>query len=163
VGEGRVGSEAVQQENAGHGLPQRADGDARARERGLVQLDADHGLTLSTPFTWGCCDSCARCFTRVPIIRRTSMSRPADILLTAACHHGERIALIADDARYTFDDLERMSARVAAALAARGAGPGTVVSLFAPNRWEWLVAYHGALRAGCVVNPINGMLTAEEM
>jgi long-chain acyl-CoA synthetase len=37
------------------------------------------------------------------------------------------------------------------------------VSLCSPNRWEWVVAYHGALRAGAVVNPINVMLTPEEV
>ncbi|GAA1960080.1 class I adenylate-forming enzyme family protein [Catenulispora subtropica] len=91
------------------------------------------------------------------------MSRPADILPSTARRFGDRVALVTDDARFTYRELENLSARVAGALAERGAQPGTVVSIFSPNRWEWLVAYHGALRAGCVVNPINGMLTAEEV
>jgi len=44
-----------------------------------------------------------------------------------------------------------------------GVRPGDRVSLYSPNRWEWVVAYHAALRAGAVVNPINVMLTAEEV
>ena len=41
--------------------------------------------------------------------------------------------------------------------------PGDRVSLYSPNRWKWVVAYHAALRAGAVVNPINVMLSAEEV
>jgi long-chain acyl-CoA synthetase len=37
------------------------------------------------------------------------------------------------------------------------------VSLYAQNRWEWVVGYHGALRSGAVVNPVNVMLTLEEL
>lgn len=37
------------------------------------------------------------------------------------------------------------------------------MSIFGQNRWQWIVAYHGALKAGAVVNPINVMLTAEEL
>ncbi len=44
-----------------------------------------------------------------------------------------------------------------------GVQPGDRVSLYSPNRWEWVVAYHAALRAGAVVNPVNVMLTAEEV
>ena len=44
-----------------------------------------------------------------------------------------------------------------------GVRPGDRVSLYSPNRWEWVVAYHAALRAGAVVNPVNVMLTAEEV
>jgi long-chain acyl-CoA synthetase len=38
-----------------------------------------------------------------------------------------------------------LSDRVAAALATRGIAPGDRVSLYAQNRWEWNVAYHGIL------------------
>jgi long-chain acyl-CoA synthetase len=44
-----------------------------------------------------------------------------------------------------------------------GVRPGDRVSLYSPNRWEWVVAYHAVLRAGAVVNPVNVMLTAEEV
>ena len=37
------------------------------------------------------------------------------------------------------------------------------VSLYAQNRWEWIVAYHGILRIGALVNPINVMLTPKEV
>ncbi|GAY07277.1 long-chain-fatty-acid--CoA ligase [Pseudonocardia sp. N23] len=62
-----------------------------------------------------------------------------------------------------FDELDALSDRVAAGLAERGVRPGRAVSLYAQNRWEWVVAYHGVLKAGAVVNPVNVMLTPEEL
>ncbi|MEU6587568.1 AMP-binding protein [Nocardia sp. NPDC046763] len=91
------------------------------------------------------------------------MSMPAEIVPMAARRFGDKVALISGGRSFTFTELAELSGRVAAALASQGAEPGEVVSIFSPNRWEWLVAYHGALRAGCVVNPINGMLTPEEV
>lgn len=55
----------------------------------------------------------------------------------------------------TFVELAESSARVAAGLHRLGVRPGDVVTVFLDNRWEWLPAYHGALRAGAVVNPVN--------
>ena len=52
---------------------------------------------------------------------------------------------------------------MAGGLQGLGVRPGDRVSLYSPNRWEWVVAYHAALRAGAVVNPINVMLTPEEV
>ena len=51
----------------------------------------------------------------------------------------------------------------AGGLHALGVRPGDRVSLYAPNRWEWVVAYHATLRLGAVVNPVNVMLTPEEV
>jgi long-chain acyl-CoA synthetase len=48
-------------------------------------------------------------------------------------------------------------------LRARGLEPGQVVSLYAQNRWEWVVSYHAALKAGAIVNPVNVMLTTDEL
>lgn len=63
----------------------------------------------------------------------------------------------------TYSELEDRARRVAGALREHGIAPGDRVSIYAQNRWEWIVAYHGILRAGGVVNPINVMLTPEEV
>ena len=88
---------------------------------------------------------------------------PGDLLPHAAARYGNRPALITATRTLTFTDLDQLSARVAAGLVARGVRPGQPVSLYAPNSWEWVVTYHGALRAGAVVNPVNVMLTLEEL
>jgi long-chain acyl-CoA synthetase len=76
--------------------------------------------------------------------------------------HGDKIALITDERAMTFVELDRESDRVARSLAARGIAPGDRVAILSQNRWEWIVAYHGALKLGAVVNPLNVMVTAEE-
>ena len=85
------------------------------------------------------------------------------ILPRAAARYGNKPALITDTRTLSYVELDALSDHVAAALAARRIAPGDRVSLYAQNRWEWIVAYHGILKAGAVVNPINVMLTAQEV
>src|SRR5580692_8671980 len=85
------------------------------------------------------------------------------ILARTAERFGSKPALIAGGRTFTYQALDDMCDRVAAGLHELGVRPGDRVSLYSPNRWEWVVAYHAALRAGAVVNPINVMLTPEEV
>ena len=85
------------------------------------------------------------------------------IVTRAAQRFGSKTALIADGRTLTYQALDDLCERVAGGLHEIGVRPGNRVSLYSPNRWEWVVAYHAALRAGAVVNPINVMLTAEEV
>lgn len=84
------------------------------------------------------------------------------LLPRVAARHGDEVALVTDARTLTFDDLDRESSRVARSLADRGIAPGDRVAILSQNRWEWIVAYHGVLKLGAVVNPLNVMLTAEE-
>ena len=85
------------------------------------------------------------------------------IVTRAARRFGSKTALIAVGRTLTYQALDDLCDRVAGGLYDIGVRPGDRVSLYSPNRWEWVVAYHAALRAGAVVNPINVMLTAEEV
>jgi len=85
------------------------------------------------------------------------------IVTRAARQFGARTALITGDRTLTYRELDELCDRVAGGLHDMGVRPGDRVSLYSPNRWEWVVTYHAALRAGAVVNPINVMLTAEEV
>jgi long-chain acyl-CoA synthetase len=87
----------------------------------------------------------------------------ATILPRAAARHRAKTALVTDARALSYGDLDALSDRVAAALAGRGILPGDRVSLYSQNRWEWVVAYHGILKAGAVANPINVMLTPKEV
>ena len=91
------------------------------------------------------------------------MNGPGEILPRAAARDGDGVALVTATRTLTFGELDQASDRVAGALAGRGIRPGEPVSLYAQNRWEWVVAYHAVLKAGAVVNPINVMLTPEEV
>src|SRR5262245_19114916 len=85
------------------------------------------------------------------------------ILMDAASRHGDKVALVTPTRTLSFADLDALSAAFAGALRRGGIADGDRVSIYAQNRWEWVVAYHGILRAGAVVNPINVMLTPEEV
>ncbi|MFI6907026.1 class I adenylate-forming enzyme family protein [Nonomuraea sp. NPDC050394] len=91
------------------------------------------------------------------------MNGPGEILPHSAALFPHKSALVTAMRELTYAELDHMSASVAAALAERGIRPGDRVSLYAHNRWEWVVAYHAVLKAGAVVNPINVMLTADEV
>ena len=91
------------------------------------------------------------------------MKSPAEILPAAAARFGDKIALVTAARTLTYTELDALSDRVTAGLVSRGVRPNEPVSLYSQNRWEWVVAYHGALKAGAVVNPVNVMLTREEL
>jgi len=74
-----------------------------------------------------------------------------------------KIAIVSQGRSLSYGDLRRAVAAVADGLASCGVSPGERVTLYAPNCWEWVAAYYGILWAGCVVNPVNALLTAEEV
>ncbi|HET9661670.1 MAG TPA: long-chain fatty acid--CoA ligase, partial [Thermomicrobiales bacterium] len=86
-----------------------------------------------------------------------------EILPVAARRFGSRTALLVEERAFTFRELDQLSNRAANGLFAAGVQPGDRVTLYGPNCWEWLVAYYAIAKVGAVVNPINVMLTAEEV
>jgi long-chain acyl-CoA synthetase len=61
--------------------------------------------------------------------------------------------------RFTYDDLRRLSGRVAAHLAAAGVKKGDRVLLASENRPEWPIAFFGILRLGAVAVPVDHQLS----
>ncbi|NIY70785.1 class I adenylate-forming enzyme family protein [Streptomyces malaysiensis] len=88
---------------------------------------------------------------------------PGAILPQAAMRFGDKPALVTSTRMLTYREIDAESDRVASALKACGVHPGEMITLYAQNRWEWIVSYHGVLKAGTVVNPVNVMLTPEEL
>ena len=88
---------------------------------------------------------------------------PAELLIASARRFGDKPALVTEAATITYGELLAAAQRFAGGLRAAGCGNGERVTLFSANRWEWVAAYHGALLAGCVVNPVNSMLTGPEL
>jgi long-chain acyl-CoA synthetase len=93
----------------------------------------------------------------------SALAGPGDIIGHAAARHPAKTALIAGGREFSYAALDDLCARAAAGLRARGVQPGQVVTLYGPNSWQWVVAYHAVLRAGAVVNPLNVMLTPPEV
>jgi long-chain acyl-CoA synthetase len=87
----------------------------------------------------------------------------AALLTRWAKERPDHPALITAERTLTYRELHALSDTLAAALVQIGVAPGDRVTLYAPNSWDWVVAYHGVLKAGAVANPINVMLTLEEV
>lgn len=65
--------------------------------------------------------------------------------------------------RFSYGDIEKRSARLAAILASQGIEKGDKIALLAENSPHWGIAYFGILRAGAVVVPILTDFTAEQI
>ena len=87
----------------------------------------------------------------------------AVILRETAQRSPDKLVTIQGDSRMSYGELDELSGRLAAGLAASGIGPGDVVGLQLPNIPQFLVAYFGILKAGGVVVPLNVMLKAGEV
>ena len=81
---------------------------------------------------------------------------PVQRLVTDAARRlPDKTAIIDGDRRFTFRQLDETSDRLASALAAMGAGKGTIVGVLAPNCAEFEIAFFGILKAGATVTTIN--------
>jgi long-chain acyl-CoA synthetase len=87
----------------------------------------------------------------------------AQVLPEAARRFGDKTAVVIDGRGFTFNDFNQLSARLARSLRGLGIQPGDRVTLYADNRWEWIVSYYAIARVGAVINPINVMLTPDEV
>lgn len=81
----------------------------------------------------------------------------------AAERFGDKDALVFEGRSFSFAELGDLVERAAAGLASAGVGKGDIVTLYADNSWQWIVSYYAIARAGAVINPINTMLTPEEV
>jgi long-chain acyl-CoA synthetase len=85
------------------------------------------------------------------------------VMPLGAAKYGDRVALVFQGEEFTYRRLDRLTAKLANGLRGLGVSPGDRVTLYSQNRWEWIASYYAVLRLGAVVNPINVMLTPEEV
>jgi long-chain acyl-CoA synthetase len=82
-------------------------------------------------------------------------------------HHAklapQKEAVVWNDVRITYGELNRLSNRVANALQEMGIGPGDKVALNCPNLPFFPIVYYGILKAGAVVVPICVLFTEREI
>jgi len=87
----------------------------------------------------------------------------AAILRSQAQSRGDHPLLICDAERVSYTEAERLSARLARGLIARGAGKGSHVGLLYPNGVAFVVGMLAAARIGAVVVPFSTFCTAREL
>ncbi|RBO84049.1 class I adenylate-forming enzyme family protein [Marinomonas aquiplantarum] len=87
----------------------------------------------------------------------------SDVITLSAEKFGDKTALIYNQQSFTYREINRLANRLASALKKKSIGPGDKVTLYGENSWQWLVSYYGILKTGAVVNPVNVMLTPNEV
>ncbi|MBI5523144.1 MAG: AMP-binding protein [Desulfarculus sp.] len=80
-----------------------------------------------------------------------------------AAEHPGKTAVVYLGTAYTYAQIDDLSSRFAAGLLARGVGPGQKVVLYLPNSVQWVVAWLGVQKAGCVAVPITPIYTAHDL
>jgi long-chain acyl-CoA synthetase len=91
------------------------------------------------------------------------VSNLADLLADAAERHGTRAALLVEGERVDYAQLGALSARMAGLLGAHDIGPGDRVGIWLANGPTYIAAFHGALRLGAIVVPLNALLRPNEV
>jgi acyl-CoA synthetase (AMP-forming)/AMP-acid ligase II len=86
-----------------------------------------------------------------------------EMAASTAERFGGAEAVVDGSRRVTFVELVAEFRRTTAALMAAGVEPGDRIAVWAPNRYEWLVAALGALGAGAAVVPVNTRFKANEV
>src|SRR5262245_37525291 len=71
-------------------------------------------------------------------------------------------ALLWDTGRMSYGELDARSGGVATMLVARGCRPGDRVAVVIPNRWQFVAAVLGGLKAGLTVAPLDPLLKHDE-
>lgn len=85
------------------------------------------------------------------------------LLESTAERYKDRVALICLDRAVSYGELEILSDQFGNGLRRLGVKPGDRVTLWLENGWRWVVAYFGTFKAGAIANPVNALLTADEV
>src|SRR3954453_11859438 len=84
------------------------------------------------------------------------------VVAEAAAERPDGEALVFDDVRLTFGELQLEVQRFAAAVLAAGVEPGDRTAIWAPNSDRWVVAALGLTSVGAVLVPVNTRFKGEE-
>ena len=85
-----------------------------------------------------------------------------DVVLAARAH-GEKIFLVYEDERASFEGFFRAVSALAHELKAQGVEKGDRVALIMRNLPEWPVAFYAAAAIGAIVTPLNAWWTGPEL
>ncbi len=96
---------------------------------------------------------------------RTWKNAPATLrsVVQAGRAHGEKIFLVHEDERVSFEAFHRAVAAFAAELARQGVRKGDRVGVIMRNVPEWPVAFYAAASLGAIVTPLNAWWTGAEL
>lgn len=86
----------------------------------------------------------------------------ATILEDSARYFPNNTAIIEDERTYTYSEFNNYASKIASALSGYGIRPGDYIGFCAPNSFDWLAFYYGALKCGAVAVTFSYLLTKNE-
>jgi long-chain acyl-CoA synthetase len=86
----------------------------------------------------------------------------AYMLRESAKAHPAKPAMLFDGGSISYAELDALSDRVAVGLREHGLDPGDAIGLQLPNIPQFVIAFFGIMKAGCVAVPMNVLLKAPE-
>lgn len=89
--------------------------------------------------------------------------RLENILRAQAIRHPDKIALVCENERVAYKDLDRRIAHVASGLKEQGLGAGDRIVLFLANGTQIVELFYAAFSLGAIVVPVTTRLTAREL
>jgi long-chain acyl-CoA synthetase len=84
-------------------------------------------------------------------------------VVEASRAHGEKVFLVYEDERVTYEAFYRAVSKLARAMAEQGVVKGDRVAVIMRNLPEWVVAFYAAAALGAVVTPLNAWWTGPEL
>jgi long-chain acyl-CoA synthetase len=84
-------------------------------------------------------------------------------IVEASRAHGEKIYLVYEDERVSYEAFYRAVSNLALAMSAEGVGKGDRVAVIMRNLPEWVAAFYAAASLGAVVTPLNAWWTGPEL
>jgi long-chain acyl-CoA synthetase len=96
---------------------------------------------------------------------RTWKNAPASLRAVAemSAAHGEKVFIVYEEERVTFEAFRRAVAAFAEVLTADGVVKGDRVAIVMRNLPEWAVAFYAAVSLGAIVTPLNAWWTGPEL
>ena len=85
-----------------------------------------------------------------------------DLLYNSVARDPQKTAVVDGDAKYTYEELERQSSALGAALAGAGVGRGDRVGVYMEKSWEAIVAMLAASRIGAAYVNVNPLFKAPQ-
>ena len=102
-----------------------------------------------------------RTLARVRRLKPGAPANVADALERSVDRFGARTAILFEDERWTYGDMERRANRYAGWVRRLGLGPGDVVGMCMENRPDYLCVWFGLAKAGVATALINSQLTGK--
>src|ERR671918_692331 len=86
-----------------------------------------------------------------------------DLLYNSVARDPQKTAVVDGDTKYTYEDLQRQSGSLGAALAEAGVGRGDRVGVYLEKSWEAIVAMLAASRIGAAYVNVNPLFKAPQV